>query len=283
MFRKGGILMSKLQIAHGESKLDINLILGSWRYVKVIVNDDLTIDMRVPIGMKQEMIDSYLNSHADRIIMEYDRKKNRNHQALPTILELEEGKLVYRNGLSLPYLGNMDLQLRIRLVPEGEETKIYLDKGKDGKKILTIRTDNTSQEFIRYCVMRYYKKSATTIVKRYVKEFSEKLGLPYRNIHITNLTTGSRFEIPRFRYSNLAVKNQSTLWGRCTRKHTLKFDWKLAMLPVEVIKYIIIHELTHVKKMNHSSVFWGEVEKIMPEYKECRRWLDRHGKEYEIF
>ena len=56
MLRKGGIGMSKLQIAHGGSKLDINLILGSWRYVKVIVNDDLTIDMRVPIGMKQEMI-----------------------------------------------------------------------------------------------------------------------------------------------------------------------------------------------------------------------------------
>ena len=104
--------MSKLQISHGGSKLDINLILGSWRYVKIIVNDDLTIDMRVPIGMKQEMIDSYLNSHADKIAMEYERKKNRNHQALPTILELEEGKLVYRNGLFLPYLGDMNLQLR---------------------------------------------------------------------------------------------------------------------------------------------------------------------------
>ena len=275
--------MSKLQISHKGSKLDINLILGSWRYVKVIVNDDLTVDMRVPIGMKQEMIESYLNSHAEKIWMEYDRKKNRNHQALPTILELEEGRMIYRNGLFLPYLGEMGLQLRIRHVPEGEETRIYLDKGEDGRKILTIRTDNPSQDFIRYCVMRFYKKSATAIVKRYVKEFSEKLGLPYRNIHITNLTTGSRFEIPRFRYSNLTVKNQSTLWGRCTRKHTLKFDWKLAMLPVEVIKYIIIHEMTHTKKMNHSSAFWGEVEKIMPEYQECRRWLDRHGKEYEIF
>lgn len=45
--------MSKLQISHGGSKLDINLILGSWRYVKIIVNDDLTIDMRVPIGMNR--------------------------------------------------------------------------------------------------------------------------------------------------------------------------------------------------------------------------------------
>ena len=131
--------------------------------------------------------------------------------------------------------------------------------------------------------MRYYKKTAAVLVKKYVQEFSEKLDLPYRKVHITNLAAKTGFQLPRFGYSNLAVRDQRTLWGRCTRNHTLKFDWKLAMLPIEVIQYIIIHEMTHVKKMNHSSTFWTEVEKIMPEYKECRRWLDRHGKEYEIF
>ncbi len=275
--------MSNLQIAHEGRKLDIHLILGSWRYVKVIINDDLTIDMKVPVGMKQEMIDRYLEVNKDKIFREYDRKKNRNHQALPSILELEEGRLVYRNGQFLPYLGNMDLKLRIRHVPEGEETKIFLDQGRDQKRILTIRTDNAGQDFIRYCIMRYYKKTAAVLVKKYVQEFSEQLGLPYRKVHITNLAAKSGFQLPRFGYSNLTVRDQRTLWGRCTRNHTLKFDWKLAMLPIEVIQYIIIHELTHVKKMNHSSTFWAEVEKIMPEYQECRRWLDRHGKEYEIF
>ena len=280
---EGGILMSGFQIAQNGNKLDIHVILGNWRYVKIVVNDDLSVDMKVPVGMKQEMIDRYLEVNKEQIFRDYETKKNRNHQSLPSILELENGRLIYRNGQYLPHLGNMDLRLRIRHVPEGEETKVYLDQGPNGEKILTIRTDNTNQDFIRYCIMRYYKKKAASIVKHYVKDFSEKLGLSYRNVHITNLSTGSRFELPRFGYSNLAVRDQRTLWGRCTRKHTLKFDWKLAMLPIEVIQYIIIHELTHVKKMNHSSAFWKEVEKIMPEYNECRRWLDRHGKEYEIF
>ena len=276
--------MSMLQIPYNDSQLNVNLILGHWRYVKLEVNDNLTIDMKVPIGMEQDMIRYYLDANRERIIREYEKKKNRNHQALPIILDLEDGRLLYRNGMILPYLGNMNLKLRIRHVPEGEETKIYLDHNKEGDKILTIRTDNMSQDFLRYCVMRYYKKSATIIVKRYVKEFSDKLGLSYRNVHITNLTTTtSRFPFPRMSYVNLEVKNQTTLWGRCTRRRTLKFDWKLAMLPVEVVQYIIVHELTHVKKMNHSQAFWSEVEKVMPEYKECRRWLDRHGKEYEIF
>ena len=55
------------------------------------------------------------------------------------------------------------------------------------------------------------------------------------------------------------------------------------MLPMEIIEYIIAHELTHLKVMNHSATFWNEMEKVMPEYKECRSWLEKNGKEYEIF
>ena len=84
-------------------------------------------------------------------------------------------------------------------------------------------------------------------------------------------------------YQNIEIKNQLTVWGSCNRKHNLKFDWKLAMLPMEIIEYIIAHELTHLKVMNHSATFWNEMEKVMPEYKECRSWLEKHGKEYEIF
>lgn len=276
--------MSKIRIPHDGKDLEVNIILGSWRYVKLVVNDDLSIDMKVPVGMKQDMIHSFLEANKRELLQEYDRKKNRNHQALPITMDLQEGRLVYRNGLQMPFLGNMDLKLRIRHVPEGEETKVFVDQISEHERVLTIRTDNDDQDFIRYCIMRYYKKCATGIVRRYVKEFSEKLGLSYGNIHITNLTTGgSRLALPKLRYSNLTVKNQTTLWGRCTRRHTLKFDWKLAMLPEEVIQYIIVHEMTHMKKMNHSSAFWREIESVMPEYQECRNWLSKHGKEYEIF
>lgn len=275
--------MSVIHISHDGKELDARLVIGHWRYITFEVHDNLSIDMKIPIGMKQEMIDQYVSMNKDRIVEAYDKMKNRNHQALPMTMDLEEGRLIYHNGMLLPYLGDMKLRLCVKHVPEGSGTKVFVDPGPNGEKILTIRTDNWNQDFLRYCIMRFYKKNAALIVKRYVKEFSEKLHLPYRTVHITNLKTENRFALPRFRYSNLEVKNQTTLWGRCTRKHTLKFDWKLAMLPIEVIQYIIVHELTHVKKMGHSSFFWQEVEKVMPEYKECGRWLDRHGKEYEIF
>lgn len=275
--------MSKVQIFHDGKELDVNIIVGNWRIISTEVNDDLTIDMKVPVGIKKEMIEKYLDTVKDSIVSQYEYKKNRNHQSLPITLELEEGKIVYHNGLRLPFLGNMSLLLRIIQIPKGENTGVYVEKGKGTEQILTIRTDNMDQNFLRYCIMRYYKKTAYSILKKSVEEYSKKMGLSYRNILITNLLTNSRLALPRLSYSNLEVKNQMTLWGRCTRKQTLKFDWKLAMLPMEIIEYIIVHELAHLKKMNHSAAFWKEIENVMPEYRECKNWLAKHGKEYEIF
>ena len=156
------------------------------------------------------------------------------------------------------------------------------DKKNQGKHLI-IKTDKDSQEFLRYCIMRYYKKCALIIVKKKVEEFAQKMGLQYNQVMITGQKRQSPLRRPRLSYQNIEIKNQLTVWGSCNRKHNLKFDWKLAMLPMKIIEYIIAHELTHLKVMNHSATFWNEMEKVMPEYKECRSWLEKHGKEYEIF
>ena len=216
---------------------------------------------------------------------EYEKKKVRNHQMLPITLDLEEGRIVYRGGLYLPFLGKTDVLLRIKYLSDfdEEETKIYMEDKKSQGKHLIIKTDKDSQEFLRYCIMRYYKKCALIIVKKKVEEFAQKMGLQYNQVMITGQKRQSPLRRPRLSYQNIEIKNQLTVWGSCNRKHNLKFDWKLAMLPMEIIEYIIAHELTHLKVMNHSATFWNEMEKVMPEYKECRSWLEKHGKEYEIF
>lgn len=190
---------------------------------------------------------------------------------LPITLDLEEGRIVYRGGLYLPFLGKTDVLLRIKYLSDfdEEETKIYMEDKKNQGKHLIIKTDKDSQEFLRYCIMRYYKKCALIIVKKKVEEFAQKMGLQYNQVMITGQKRQSPLRRPRLSYQNIEIKNQLTVWGSCNRKHNLKFDWKLAMLPMEIIEYIIAHELTHLKVMNHSATFWNEMEKVMPEYKEC--------------
>ena len=252
--------MSKIRIHQDSGDLYVNVISVNSRYVDFIIHNDLSIDMKVPVGMSREMIERYVRLNETIIFQEYEKKKVRNHQMLPITLDLEEGRIVYRAGLYLPFLGKTDVLLRIK----------YL-------------SDNDSQEFLRYCIVRYYKKCAAVIVKKKVEEFAAKMGLEYNQVMITGQNRQLALRRPRLSYQNIEIKNQLTLWGSCNRKHNLKFDWKLAMLPMEIIEYIIVHELTHLKVMNHSGKFWNEMEKVMPEYRECRTWLEKHGKEYEIF
>jgi hypothetical protein len=69
------------------------------------------------------------------------------------------------------------------------------------------------------------------------------------------------------------LKNQRTLWGSCSTRGNLNFNRVLAQAPAEIVDYVVIHELAHLKEMNHSRRFWAVVETWCPEQKQRRRWL----------
>lgn len=275
--------MTYLQVQKGTDILPINIVSVDNRCVSFVVNADLSVSMKVPVGMSQEMAEKYIRINEEKIWQEYERSKKRNHQALPVTLELEDGRVQYYSGMLLPFMGNMNMELRVKYVSQGEETKLYVDKRPGGGHILTIRTENMNQRFIRYCVMRYYKKCAADIIARRTAHFGNQMHLKFNHVQIANKKRNNRPALARLNYKNIEIKDQKTLWGSCNRKKSLSFDWRIIMLPVEIIDYIIVHELVHLKKMNHSSAFWTEVERVMPEYRECQNWLNKHGREYEIF
>lgn len=81
-------------------------------------------------------------------------------------------------------------------------------------------------------------------------------------------------------YGKISVKDQKTRWGSCSSLGNLNFNWRLVLMPEEILDYVVVHELAHRKEMNHSRAFWAEVERILPDYKERRKWLRIHGREY---
>lgn len=78
-------------------------------------------------------------------------------------------------------------------------------------------------------------------------------------------------------YGRITIRNQKTRWGSCSGKGNLNFNCLLMLTPPAIIDYVVVHELCHRKEMNHSKAFWDEVEKVLPDYKERRKWLKNEG------
>lgn len=77
----------------------------------------------------------------------------------------------------------------------------------------------------------------------------------------------------------IRIKDQKTRWGSCSNKGNINLNWRLILAPGEVMDYVIIHELCHLREMNHSQAFWKLVESICPDYREHRQWLKDHADE----
>lgn len=78
-------------------------------------------------------------------------------------------------------------------------------------------------------------------------------------------------------YGQIAIRTQHTRWGSCSSKGNLNFNCLLALVPAEVLDYVVVHELCHRIELNHSETFWREVEKVLPNYKAQRNWLKENG------
>ena len=84
-------------------------------------------------------------------------------------------------------------------------------------------------------------------------------------------------------YRRIRIGGQRTLWGSCSPGGTLSFNWRLVLAPVEVLDYVVVHEVCHLRYLDHSRHFWGLVEGRRPHWREQRDWLREHGPELLAF
>jgi predicted metal-dependent hydrolase len=81
----------------------------------------------------------------------------------------------------------------------------------------------------------------------------------------------------QFPVRRVSVRNQKSRWGSCSRRGTISLNWRLIQAPEFVRDYIILHELAHLRHMNHSQRYWAEVERLCPGYAAAERWLKQHA------
>src|SRR4029077_16723108 len=84
-------------------------------------------------------------------------------------------------------------------------------------------------------------------------------------------------------FQRIRIGGQRTLWGSCSPRGTLSFNWRLALAPLEVLDYVVVHELCHLRVPNHSRRFWALVERHRPHWRRQRDWLRDNGPELLAF
>ena len=85
------------------------------------------------------------------------------------------------------------------------------------------------------------------------------------------------------RYERIQIRDQRTRWGSCSTRGTLSVNWRLVLAPFEVLDYVVVHELCHLREANHSRRFWSLVETRRPDWRGQRDWLHEHGPELLAF
>jgi predicted metal-dependent hydrolase len=73
--------------------------------------------------------------------------------------------------------------------------------------------------------------------------------------------------------SSVRISDACGRWGSCTHRAGLNFSWRLIQAPLEIVDYVIVHELVHISQPDHSRKFWAKVKEIMPDYERRRKWL----------
>ncbi len=160
----------------------------------------------------------------------------------------------------------------------------YQDGDKIGKtRLLKIIIDQDTnqpifklkQNFLTVFVnsdQQFHQPETQMELKKQIKKALKKDAKAYLTPRINFLAKQSGFEFDRLRFSH-----NSTNWGSCSPSKTISLNISLMKLPNELIDYVIIHELCHLKHMNHSPAFWSLVESFLPDYKKLKKQLANHS------
>jgi len=166
---------------------------------------------------------------------------------LPAVREFVDGEMLLFKGNSYP--------LKV-LESTGRITNVNLT---DDQLLVELKSGIPSdirREELRRHLEKWYIRQARELITERLELFSSIIGVKVNNVRL---------------------KNQKTRWGSCSRKRNLNFNWKLIMAPIVIVDYVIVHELCHIKQMNHSPQFWVLVENQISDYKMMRKWLKENG------
>lgn len=152
----------------------------------------------------------------------------------------------WEDGAQLPYLGQ-HLVLRLSAAPRSS-----VQHDVDHQLLQVCLPPQASEQQLKDRVQSWLQKQALQLFNERLDHFAEQLGV---------------------RYHSLKLSSANTRWGSCTAQGHIRLNWRLIHFSPAIIDYVVAHELSHLREMNHSADFWATVESILPDYHLAKQQL----------
>lgn len=212
-----------------------------------------TADIRVEQGAVTVVVPEHIDD--ERIELLLKQKRQWVIQKLALQREVMTPSIrQFVSGESIPYLGR---NYRLKVISgHFKPAKLV-----NGSLVVTVPTGSGQKYMIRNAVVRWYRRHAETKLTDKVKRFAHMMDVNPKSV---------------------GIKEFKSRWGSCLKSGHIDFNWKIIMSPNRMVDYVVVHELCHLTHFDHSSQFWKEVERYIPDYEQCRAWLRENAHRLEL-
>ena len=164
----------------------------------------------------------------------------------------------WQDGSSMPFLGG---ELQLRLHPQAPRTGELLSIGSQ-RWVLHLRADaEASAEQVRAVVAAWWLRHARQLLTERLQHYAPAMGVQWRSLRLSNARTR---------------------WGSAKADGSIMLNWRLLHYRLPVLDYVVIHELAHLRHMDHSPRFWAVVESVCPDYLQLRQALKQPCPDWAI-
>ena len=155
----------------------------------------------------------------------------------------------YVDGEAFAYLGR---NYRLKCA-NGTEESVKL---RSGYLNVTTKNGKRNSEYIKAAIEQWYRTKALSRLIDKTKRYSAILKVEPTSINL---------------------KDYKAMWGSCSPKGVVSYNWRIILAPHKIVDYIVVHELCHLIEPNHSSKYWKQVRSVIPDYENSKEWLKNNG------
>ena len=230
----------------GHAHVAYEFARGKRRTIGFVVGAE-GLSVRAPRWVALRDVDAALQEKADWIVRKLDEAQHRHER-------LESARIEWKDGARLPFLGE---QVTVRLDPrhafDGVGASLDAAPNADGERALRLALANNAGEAqIRDAAQAWLMRQAKRIFLERLTLFAPQLGV---------------------RWTKMSLSNAATRWGSASADGAIRLNWRLVHYRMPVIDYVVVHELAHLRVMDHSPRFWETVESVVPDYGALRQQL----------